>query len=80
MVAGGGTKRRVGGAQGNLQPLRIFLVGFPSLPPGSVQTRVLLSASKAEAPSRGFSFSHPNTELLKSMALVSAKSSISNRV
>lgn len=44
------TRGRVRGAEGNLQPLRMFLVGFPSLLPGSVQTRVLFSALKAEAP------------------------------
>lgn len=36
--------------QGNWWLLGIFLVGFPSLLPGSVETRVLFSALKAEAP------------------------------
>lgn len=56
-MAGGGTegrdavtRGRVGRAEGNLQPLRMFLAGFPSFLAGSVETRVLFSASKAEAP------------------------------
>ena len=44
------TRGRVGSAEGSFQPLRMFLVGFPSLLPGSVQIRVLFSALKAEAP------------------------------
>lgn len=40
---------KVGSTEGNLQPLSMFLVGFSSLFPGSVQTRVLFSALKAEA-------------------------------